>query len=230
MPRQARPRVAGIPFHVIQRGHNRGPCFFSDADRAYYVRELGQQARGHGVAVHAYVLMTNHVHLLMTAGDPDGIPRLMKDLSQRYVRRVNRRLRRTGTLWEGRYHCCLVDTEGYLLTCHRYIELNPVRAGMVGDPGDYRWSSYRANALGARDAVLSAHPVMESLGSDIADRRIGYRHLFERDLSPIELEQIRASTNGGFAFGSARFQAEMGLAVKRRMTRLRRRPARKSRA
>lgn len=230
MPRQARLRVAGFPFHVIQRGHNRAPCFFSRSDRAYYLDELTEQARNQGVAVHAYVLMTNHVHLLMTAADADGIPRLMKALSQRYVRYVNRQRQRVGTLWAGRYRSCLVDTEGYLLICHRYVELNPVRAGMVGRPGDYRWSSYRANALGEHDRVLSPHPIMESLGRDPADRRAGYRQLFERDLEPLVLERIRASTNGGFAFGSERFQKEMAQRLNRRVTPLRRGGARRRRS
>ena len=227
MPRHARLRVAGIPFHVIQRGHNRAPCFFSPADRACYLAELSQQANGHGVAIHAYVLMTNHVHLLMTSADADGIPRLMKLLGQRYVRYINRKQQRTGTLWEGRYRSCLVDTDGYLLTCHRYIELNPVRAGMVERPGDYRWSSYRANALGEHDPVVSRHSIMQSLGCGPEDCRAGYRDLFRRDLTPQTLEQIRTSTNGGFALGSERFQKELADRLQRRVTRLARGGARR---
>lgn len=227
MPRHARLRVAGIPFHVIQRGHNRQPCFFSAVDRRYYLDELGSLVADHGVAVHAYVLMTNHVHLLMTAADDDGIPRLMKLLSQRYVRYVNRRQQRTGTLWAGRYRSCLVDTEEYLLTCHRYIELNPVRAGMVEHAGEYRWSSYRANALGEPEPLLSPHPVMEALGHDPAGRRAAYRELFRRELEPHVLEQIRTSTSGGFALGSERFQREMAERLRRRVRPLRRGRARK---
>lgn len=219
MPRHARLRVAGVPFHVIQRGHNRGSCFFSEADRSKYLDELKRQAGCRGVAVHAYVLMTNHVHLLMTAPDADGIPQLMKLLGQRYVHYVNRTQRRTGTLWEGRYRSCLVDTDGYLLTCHRYIELNPVRAAMVGHPGQYRWSSYRANALGERDPLLSPHPIMESLGRDPAERQAGYRDLFRNELTPQVLEQIRVSTNGGFALGNERFQRELADRLLRRVVR-----------
>jgi putative transposase len=229
MPRHARLRIGGVPFHVIQRGHNRAPCFFSDGDRTFYIDELARQAGRLEVSVHAYVLMTNHVHLLMTAPDPDGIPRLMKSLNQRYVRRVNRKLERTGTLWEGRYRSCLVDTDAYLLTCHRSVELNPVRAGLATHPGEYRWSSHRGNALGAPDPVLSPHPIMESLGRDAADRQAGYRELFRQDVEPQALEQIRASTNGGFAFGSERFQKEMAERLNRRVTRLRRGGARRRR-
>jgi putative transposase len=218
MPRHARLRVAGIPFHVIQRGHNRAPCFFAEGDRAYYLDELRRQAGARGVAVHAYVLMTNHVHLLMTAADADGIPEVMKLLGQRYVHYINRRRQRTGTLWQGRYRSCLVDSEGYLLACHRYIELNPVRAGMVGHPGDYRWSSYAGNALGARDPVLEAHPVMESLGPDAPTRSAAYKAMFLDELAPTLVAQIRASTNGGFALGSQRFQRQMASLLRRRVT------------
>ncbi len=217
MPRHARLRAAGIPFHVIQRGHNRGACFFSQADRGYYLDELRQQASRLGVAVHAYVLMTNHIHLLMTAGDVDGVPQLMKLIGQRYVRYFNRRRQRTGTLWEGRYRSCLVDTDGYLLTCHRYIELNPVRAGLVGHPAEYPWSSYRGNALGERDPLLSRHPIMESLGRDPEERHAGYRDLFRHDLAQQVVEQIRASTNGGFALGTERFQKELADRLQRRV-------------
>ncbi|MGQ0587367.1 MAG: transposase [Gammaproteobacteria bacterium] len=227
MPRHARLRVAGIPFHVIQRGHNRAPCFFSGLDRTCYLDELGRQARSNGVAVHAYVLMTNHVHLLMTAGNADGIPLLMKVLGQRYARHVNRQRQRVGTLWDGRYRSCLVDTDGYLLTCHRYIELNPVRAGIVEHPGEYPWSSHRANALGAHDPLVSPHSIMDSLGRDQEERRTAYRELFRNGLEPQVLEQIRSSTNGDFALGSERFQKEMADRLRQRVTRLGRGGARR---
>jgi putative transposase len=229
MPRHARLRVAGIPFHVIQRGHNRAPCFFSEADHMYYLGELREQARRGDVAVHAYVLMTNHVHLLMTAADTEGIPQVMKLLGQRYVRYVNRAQGRSGTLWGGRYRSCLVDTEDYLLTCHRYVELNPVRAGIVAHPADYRWSSFRANALGEHDPMLSPHPVMDALGRDRAERHASYRELFGQDLAPHVIAQIRASTNGGFVLGGERFQKEMAERLRRRVTPLRRGGARRGR-
>lgn len=176
--------------------------------------------------MHAYVLMTNHVHLLMTSADADGIPQLMKLLGQRYVRHVNRAQQRTGTLWEGRYRSCLVDTEGYLLACHRYIELNPVRAGLVGHPAEYPWSSYRANALGEGDPVLSPHPVMGSLGRDPAERQAAYRELFQHDLAPQVIEEIRASTNGGFVVGGERFQKAMANLLQRQVVPLTRGRAR----
>lgn len=229
MPRHARLRVAGVPFHVIQRGHNRAPCFFDDADRQHYLDELRRQADSRGVAVHAYVLMTNHVHLLMTSTDANGIPDAMKLLGQRYVHHINRRRQRIGTLWQGRYRSCLVDCEGYLLTCHRYIELNPVRAGMVAAPGDYRWSSYAGNVLGRHDPVIRPHPVMEALGCDPQSRRAAYGEMFRDELAPKLVEQIRASTNSGFALGGERFQKEMADLLRRRVTPLGRGGARSRR-
>lgn len=217
MPRRPRLRIADVPFHVIQRGNNRSPCFFTQADYYKYLAELGQLSRQHGVAIHAYVLMTNHAHLLMTARHADGVPLLMKFLGQRYVQHVNRKHERTGSLWEGRFRSCLVDTDSYFLTCHRYIETNPVRAGMVAHPADYRWSSYRANAEGMPDALLSPHPVICALGRTSNERRAAYREMFEEDLTPRELDRIRGTTNAGFVLGNAGFEQRMAIALGRRV-------------
>lgn len=148
MPRRARLLLPGVPLHIIQRGNNRQACFFGDDDYGFYLDWLTEHARKTGCKVHAYVLMTNHVHLLLSSSKPEGAGALMKALGQRYVQYVNRTYHRSGTLWEGRFRSCLVQEEAYLLACQCYIELNPVRAGMVRRPGDYRWSSYRANGLG----------------------------------------------------------------------------------
>lgn len=220
MPRQARLRLADIPFHVVQRGHNREPCFLTDVDRIRYLDELGQAARCHGVHVHAYVLMTNHVHLLATAREPDGIPDAMKRLGQRYVRYFNRRHARTGSLWEGRYYSSAVDTEGYLLTCHRYIEQNPVRARMVGWPGAYAWSSFGANALGQPNALVSPHPVVVGLGRTPEECRVAYRGLFDVGLDEASLQDIRVATRGGYAIGSERFKNELARTLRRRVSRI----------
>ena len=217
MPRRPRLRIAGVPFHVIQRGNNRSPCFFAQADYYRYLGELGQLSREHGVAVHAYVLMTNHVHLLLTAQHENGVPQLMKFLGQRYVQYVNRRHERTGTLWEGRFRSCLVDSEGYLLTCHRYIETNPVRAGMVWHPADYPWSSYRANAEGFPTSLLTPHASIEALGTTPEERRAAYRALFEQDLAEPEIERIRTMTNAGFVLGSAQFEQRMAIELGKRV-------------
>jgi putative transposase len=219
MPRHARLRLADTPFHVIQRGNNRSTCFFSDQDRRYYLHELKRTADANGVAVHAYVLMTNHSHLLMTPRDPDGISRVMHSLGQRYVQYVNRTYDRMGTLWAGRYRSCLVDAESYLLTCHRYIEANPVRAGMVAHPADYCWSSYRANAEGEPDALLSLHPVVAALGQIPEERRAAYRRLFDTDLNTELVDQIRLATGGGFALGGRGFEEKLRQALQRRVIR-----------
>jgi putative transposase len=217
MPRRPRLRIAGIPFHVIQRGNNRLPCFFAKRDYYRYLGDLGDLSRKCHVAVHAYVLMTNHVHLLMTGEQGDGVPQLMKLLGQRYVQYVNRTHRRTGSLWEGRFRSCLVDTESYLLTCHRYIETNPVRAGITRNPGDYPWSSYRANAEGFPDSLITPHIVIDALGRNPEERRAAYRELFRQDLDPLQIELIRSTTNGGFVLGSDQFAQRMAADLGRRV-------------
>jgi len=219
MPRRLRLRIAGFPFHVIQRGNNRSPCFHRDRDYERYleyVRDLGAK---HGVAVHAYVLMTNHVHLLMTPGDEDGVAHVMKGIGQSYAQYANRAYGRTGSRWDGRFRSCLVDSETYLLTCYRYIECNPVRAGLVRDPGEYAWSSHRANALGVPDPVVTPHSCVEELGRAPAERQAAYRKLFCDELAPAVIAEIRSSTNGGFALGSAAFKREMASRLGRRVER-----------
>lgn len=161
--------------------------------------------------------MTNHVHLLATAGHEDSVSHLMKQFGQRYAQYFNRMHNRTGPLWEGRFRSCMVDTEGYLLTCHRYIECNPVRAGMVADPGDYPWSSYRCNALGVFDPLVTPHPLVDSLGPDACSRRGAYRDLFAEPLSGPMLDEIRTMTNSGFALGSRAFKERVGAALSRRV-------------
>jgi putative transposase len=196
MPRQSRLRLAGTPFHLIQRGHNRGPCFFRDQDYQRYLRDLFVLGREHRVAIHAYVLMTNHVHLLVTPRERDGMSALMKSLGQSHTQYVNRSRGRSGSLWSGRFRSHLIDTEEYLLLCHRYGECNPVRARMVRHPGAYRWSSFRGNALGAPDPLLTLHPCVEALGNTIAERRAAYRDLFLEDLPLGILQKIRTAANG----------------------------------
>ena len=163
MPRRARIVAGGYPMHVILRGIDRTAIFFDDSDYRLFLDYLSGAADVESVGVHAYVLMTNHVHLLMTAEDAAGIPQVMKRLGQRYVQHINRRYQRTGGLFEGRFRSSLIEADGYLLACQRYIELNPVRAGMVEAPADYRWSSHRANALGHADAIITPHPLYQSL-------------------------------------------------------------------
>jgi len=156
MARKPRFNVIGVPQHVIQRGNNREPCFFAEEDYRYYVECLEESAKKFGCLIHGYVLMTNHVHLLVTPQVDYGVSQMMQSVGRKYVRYINYQYRRTGTLWEGRYKASLVDSENYLLTCMRYIELNPVRAGMIELPGEYRWSSYSTNGYGKEDACITS--------------------------------------------------------------------------
>ncbi|MGH8029050.1 MAG: transposase [Arenimonas sp.] len=149
MPRGRRIDAADVPQHIIQRGNDRQACFFREGDYTYYLQALLEACMAQGCRLHAYVLMTNHVHLLMTPEHCGAVARTMQSVGRRYVRHINDTLTRSGTLWEGRYKSSLVDSEQYLLACQRYIELNPVRAGMVAEPGEYRWSSFKRNALAA---------------------------------------------------------------------------------
>lgn len=204
MTRRLRSVLPAVPLHIIQRGNNRGPCFGCEADYLVYLTLLREYAAAVGCQVHAYVLMTNHVHLLMSADARNGPSMLMQRLGQHYVQYFNRRYERTGTLWEGRFRSCLVDNERYLLICHRYIEMNPVRAGMVDDPGNYLWSSYRANALGRDDPVVTPHAVYAGLGGHDA-----YRHLFMETLSDEMLQQIRYTGNSNTPLGAPAFVDEM---------------------
>src|SRR6266545_6283102 len=182
MPRLGRYFLADQPLHVIQRGNNREAIFFEQADYAQYRDWLAAAATEYGCAIHAYVLMTNHVHLLVTPRAADSLPRTMQALGRRYVRQVNTIYRRTGTLWEGRYRAAPIDREAYFLACCRYIELNPVRARMVRHPRDYRWSSYRAHAQGAADALVSDHALYRGLARTRAKRQTEYRGLFREAL------------------------------------------------
>ena len=219
MPRRARLSLPGIPWHIIQRGNNRSVCFFAEEDYRFYSHHLQELALRFGCAVHAYVLMTNHVHLLLTPEREESAALLMKHLGQRYVQYVNRAHRRSGTLWEGRYRSCLTQTEDYVLACYRYIELNPVRSGMVNQPRDYRWSSYHANALGKADGLITPHEQYMRIARTDAARREAYRELFKAHLDAEVVEEIRQSTNGNFALGNERFKKQIEKALGRRARR-----------
>lgn len=215
MPRPLRNYLPGIPAHIVQRGVDRAPCFFSNGDRSRYLHALGIACRKYGVSLHAYVLMTNHVHLVMTPDDSTGISRAMQSLGSRYVQYLNRRKGRTGTLWEDRHHCSLIQSERYLLSCYRYAELNPVRASMTADPGDYLWSSYRANALGEWDPLVIPHETYRAIGADSTERARNYRALFELDLSADELGAIRVATQLSRPLGDDEFKSRIDAALGR---------------
>lgn len=206
MPRRPRIHIDQVPLHIVQRGHNREPCFFCEGDFARYLQWLDEALHETGCALHAYVLMTNHVHLLLTPENAALIPRLLMSLGRRYVQYVNRAYGRTGTLWDSRYRSSLVQADTYLLTCQRYIELNPVRAAMVADPSQHRWSSYRSNALGAPESRLTPHPLYLELGTNGRERRCAYRALFDEVESPAALGKIRLALTQNQPLGSAGFQ------------------------
>ncbi len=208
MKRQERFCPGKIPVHVIQRGNNRSECFWSDQDMAIYMNYLRAASIKYDVSIHAWILMTNHVHLLVTPSEDYAVSRMMQYLGRMYVRYFNRKYTRTGTLWEGRFKSCLVQTEDYLLICQRYIELNPVRANMVGNPADYHWSSYHANALGLQSSICTPHDVYFNLGVNAAERQAAYRDLFLSLVSSEQVETIRFATKKGTPFGSAKFKSK----------------------
>ena len=216
MPRRPRILIAGVPQHIVQRGNNRQAIFFEPRDYRFYLECLGDSAAKHGCFVHAYVLMTNHVHLLATPSSADGLSLFMRDLGRRYVQQyVNSVYRRTGTMWEGRYKSNLIDAQRYFLTCSRYIELNPVRAGLVTRPEDYPWSSYRHNGIGVRDPFVSPHDEYIALGATPGERRNAYRHLFTSVLPADELSQIRDTVNRGWPLAGENFGAQVEAALQR---------------
>ena len=216
MPRRSRIVAAGFPMHVILRGIDRAAIFFAEGDYRMFLGTLAALAESESIRVHAYVLMTNHVHLLITPRTDRGPAQLMKRLGQRYVQHINRTYRRTGTLFEGRFRSAVIETDGYLFACQRYIELNPVRASMVRTPEDYRWSSYRCNALGVADPVITPHPLYLDLADADEARRSRYCGFFADALSPDMLTALRDATNGGFVLGSQRFQKQIATMVGRR--------------
>jgi len=219
MPRRPRIYLPGVPQHVIQRGNNREPCFYSTADYQRYLDDLGEALQRHCCQLHGYVLMTNHVHLLVTPTEPYGIPDLMQATGRKYVQYINRTYRRSGTLWEGRYKASVVDSDAWLLTCMRYIEMNPVRAGMVSHPGEYTWSSYAANAHGSTNPLLEPHAVYRALGKDTSVRRYAYRELFRRGIDDNQIHEIREMLNQELVLGREDFKDKIECMAKRRVRR-----------
>ena len=227
MPRQPRFNLADVPQHIVQRGHNRQPTFFADADYRRYLATLGAAAKAHACEVHAYVLMPNHIHLLVTPRKPAGVSRLMQSLAGRYAQYLNAAHGRSGTPWEGRYKASLVDSERYLLACYRYIEANPVRAGMVANPGDYPWSSHGHNGAGVGDGVIVEHALYGALGATGEERRAAYRALFAGEMGETDqtgetdesggrvLRAIRAALNRDGVLGGEAFKDDIAARLAR---------------
>ena len=196
MPRRARLLLPGYPLHIIQRSHNRQPCFLQRSDYSRYLEWLDEYCRTYDAAIHAYVLMTNHVHLLASIADVAQFPVLMKSIAQNYAQYLNRRCGRSGSVWQGRYYSSPVTTDRYFLTCQRYIELNPVRASMVNTPSGYRWSSYSGNAGMLADDLLTPHATYLGLSMHASKRYEAYRGLFVDAISPGDLHLIRRAITG----------------------------------
>jgi putative transposase len=210
MARLPRFFTKGYPLHIIQRGNNFDPVFASEPDYLYFLDCLERAADENELAIHAYVLMTNHVHLLATPAHEVSAPRTLQSIGRRYSQYFGYKRRRGDTLWEGRYRSTVVDPEAYLLKCMRYIELNPVRARKSTDrPANYPWSSYQGNALGRQDTLLTPHLVYRRLGKTDAERRKAYRQLFRTQLREADIEAIRMNTNRGWGLGNERFRAKI---------------------
>ncbi len=191
---------------MVQRGRSREPVFFKKGDYAAYLRWMGEAAQRYDCAVHAYVLMTNHVHILATPGKQDSISLMMQYIGRHYVPYINATYGASGSIWEGRYKASMIHDEEYLLTCMRYIELNPVRAGMVKMPSTYRWSSYRVNGQGARTDLIQPHPHYLQLGSSVKKRLEAYRELFKEHIDSNQLKNIRAAWQTGTPLGNDYFR------------------------
>lgn len=219
MARQPRLVVADIALHIVQRGVDREDCFRQDADRLVYLALLRDLCAATQCALNAYCLMTNHVHLLLTPGAPQAPATLMRKLGQRYVPYFNRRYGRTGTLWEGRYKSCLVDSARYVLGCHRYIERNPVRAGMVAAPAAYAWSSHGGNIGLVDNKLLTSHVEYLALASEPASRHASYRELFDVADDAALLKAIRDATHGGYPLVGEALKSQLAKRVERPLER-----------
>jgi putative transposase len=216
MVRLPRLNLPGIPQHVVQRGNNKQVSFFNDKDYVVYLDKLKLYSEKYGVAVHSYVLMTNHVHLLVTPETEQGVSQMMQALGRYYVRYINQTYGRTGTLWEGRYKSTLVDSDNYFLTVSRYIELNPVRAGMVAHPAEYPWSSYQCNALGKPIELITPHLLYQALAKTEKTRQKRYAALFNKIIPDYTLEEIRQSINRAWVLGDERFKHQIEKQTGRR--------------
>lgn len=218
MPRPARIEVPGVPLHIVQRGNNRSACFFNDLDRRFYLKCLVDASVARGCEIHAYVLMSNHVHLLTTPRQLGAASAMLQDVGRRYVRNINSIHERTGTLWEGRFKSSLIDSDLYLFTCHRYIELNPVRAGIVRRPGDYAWSSHAYYAFGAPNRLLTPHGHFNDLGTSAPSRTAAFLAMFGDAIPEEDLARLRLAVNKGWALGSDQFmdlmQRHLGRSIR----------------
>jgi len=214
MPRKPRFFLPGVAAHIVQRGHSREPVFFDPDDYHAYLRWLTEAADRYECRIHAYVLMTNHIHLLVTPANKQSIGQMMQYTGRHYVPYINHTYGSSGSLWEGRYKGSLINDEQYLLTCMRYIELNPVRADMVRGPAEYRWSSYRANVQGKANGLVSPHDIYMKLGRTRQKRQESYKALFKAHVDKEELENIRRACQTGTPLGNDYFREKIEQKLK----------------
>ena len=209
MPRKPRFFLPDVPVHAIVRGNDRKVIFAEDADKGFYLDIAKEASSALNVSIHAYVLMDNHVHWLISCSVPENLSRFMQYLGRKYVPYFNHKYNKTGTLWEGRFKSSLIDTEDYLLRCYQYIELNPVRAGMVNVPEAYLWSSYRANALAEVNPLITRHGVYEQLGVSVKLQAEAYRLSFSESLDIVVMDDIRNAVQTGTPLGKPCFKCEI---------------------
>jgi len=229
MPRKPRFFLPGVPAHIVQRGNNRQPIFFDESDYGAYLNWLKQAMDRYDCELHAYVLMTNHVHLLMSPHETESISRALQYLGRRYVPYINHQYGRTGTLWEGRFKASLVQEEHYVMACYRYIELNPVRAGMTALPEQYRWSSHRMNAFGENDGLITPQAQYQALAATPTERATAYQQLFKTSLDDQTVTNLRQCLQTGTPLGNDRFREQIEATLKVSVGQARRgRPAKRA--
>lgn len=214
MPRKPRFFIPDVPTHIVQRGHSKEPVFFENDDYLAYLGWLAEAADRYGCAIHAYALMTNHIHILATPETKQSISQMMQYIGRHYVPYINYTYGTSGSIWEGRYKSSLIHDEQYLLTCMRYIELNPVRADMVNTPSMYRWSSYRCNAQGKADIVVTQHPLYKSLGKNSTERMQAYKDLFKAHIDQVEHDKIQKAYQTGTPLGNDYFREKIERKLK----------------
>lgn len=220
MARLPRYTVINQPQHIMQRSRDGQSIFIEQPDYQYYHDCLEAAAYNYHLRVHAYVLMPDHVHILASPGNADSVSRTVQSIGRNYVQYFNESYGGEGTLWEGRYRATVIDDKPYLLPCSRYIELNPVRAGLVRGPRDYHWSSYAHNALGRNDPMISPHREYRNLGKSYAERSAAYRALFKQKLSKAIVAEITEATLKGWALGDSKFAARIEKISGRRASQL----------
>ncbi|MBU0503557.1 MAG: transposase, partial [Candidatus Omnitrophica bacterium] len=215
MARRPRLFVSDVPYHVVQRGNNKIPIFLADQDYRIFLDTLQEAKTKHPCFIYSYCLMPNHFHLLIEPKEDNNVSLLIKLLGAKYVRYINKNYERSGTLWEGRFKCSLIDKELYFLTCLRYIEMNPVRAGIVNSPELYRWSSYRVRAVGERSFIVDMDHWYDNLGSNAEERQNKYRQFFQNSISDSALQLLREMTNKNGIVGSVNFKTRVEQFVHR---------------